>query len=106
MKTPIWERGAKLGTALGDAMDPALRARYADEIAMMLRVSENFAARGIAPERVAAAIAHALTARKARTRYVVGFDAKVRLAIGSIVPDRARDRLLRALLKRIALRQD
>ena len=106
VKTPIWERSAKAGSALGDAMDPELRARYADEIAMMLRVSEKFAARGIAPERVADAIAHALTARKPRTRYVVGFDAKVRVTIGAIVPDRARDRLLRATLKRIALRPD
>jgi NAD(P)-dependent dehydrogenase (short-subunit alcohol dehydrogenase family) len=102
VKTPIWERSAKAGAALGDAMDPALRARYADEIAMMMRVSERFAARGIAPERVADSIAHALTARRPRTRYVVGFDAKVRLAIGALVPDRARDRLLRATLKRIA----
>jgi NAD(P)-dependent dehydrogenase (short-subunit alcohol dehydrogenase family) len=106
VKTPIWERSAKAGSALGDAMDPEQRARYADEIAMMLRVSEKFAARGIAPERVADAIAHALTARKPRTRYVVGFDAKVRVTIGAIVPDRARDRLLRATLKRIALRPD
>jgi NAD(P)-dependent dehydrogenase (short-subunit alcohol dehydrogenase family) len=106
VKTPIWERSAKAGSALGDAMDPELRARYADEIAMMLRVSEKFAARGIAPERVADAIAHALTARKPRTRYVVGLDAKVRVTLGAIVPDRARDRLLRATLKRIALRPD
>jgi NAD(P)-dependent dehydrogenase (short-subunit alcohol dehydrogenase family) len=102
VKTPIWERSAKAGAALGDAMNPELRARYADEIAMMMRVSERFAARGIAPERVADSIAHALTARRPRTRYVVGFDAKVRLAIGALVPDRARDRLLRATLKRIA----
>jgi hypothetical protein len=102
VKTPIWERSAKLGTALGDAMDPAVRARYSDEIGMMMRVSAKFAASGIAPERVARAIAHALTARRPRTRYIVGFDARVRLAIGSLVPDRARDRLLRAALKRLS----
>jgi len=32
-------------------------------------------------------------------------DAKVRIAIGSFVPDRARDRLLLAALRRLALRE-
>lgn len=102
VKTPIWERGSERGRELGEAMDPLARARYEDDIATMTRVAERFAERGIAPERVARVVAQALSSAKPRARYVVGFDAKVRVAIGRLVPDRLRDRLLRAALKRIA----
>jgi peptide chain release factor 3 len=44
------------------------------------------AARGIAPEKVAIAIA--LTARRPRTRYVVGLDAKGQALLSSLLPDR------------------
>ena len=99
VKTPIWERGAREGALLADTMDPLLRARYADDIATMQRVSRAFEARAIPPERVAAAVVHALSARRPRARYVVGFDARARLAIGTFVPDRLRDRLLRRPLR-------
>jgi short-subunit dehydrogenase len=106
VKTAIWERGLAQGNELAAAMDPAMHARYAADIAMMQRVSKAFAARAIAPERVANAVVHALTARHPRSRYVVGFDARLRLAIGTLVPDRARDRLLRRVMKRIGARDE
>ena len=101
VKTPIWERGARQGTQIAGGLEPEMHARYEADIAMMERVSRAFEARAIAPERVAAAVVHALTARRPRARYVIGFDAKVRLAIGALVPDRLRDRLLRRALARI-----
>ncbi|HEY4439248.1 MAG TPA: SDR family oxidoreductase [Candidatus Elarobacter sp.] len=101
VKTPAWETGARRGNALAEALGPELRARYAGEIAMMERVAQAFDARGIPAERVAAVVAHALTARRPRSRYVVGLDARLRLAIGTVVPDRLRDRLLRGALARI-----
>jgi NAD(P)-dependent dehydrogenase (short-subunit alcohol dehydrogenase family) len=101
VKTPIWERGARQGLAIADGLEPEMRARYAADIAMMERVSRAFEAGAIPPERVAEAVVHALTSRRPRARYVVGLDAKVRLAIGTLVPDRLRDRLLRRALARI-----
>jgi len=101
VKTPIWERGAQQGLQIAGSLGPEMHARYEADIAMMERVSRAFEARAIPPERVAEAVVHALTARRPRTRYVVGFDAKVRLAIGALVPDRLRDRLLRRALARI-----
>ena len=50
--------------------------------------------RGMEPEQVAQMIGHALTARKPKTRYLVGRDAKMRWAIAKRVPDRVFDRLI------------
>ena len=52
--------------------------------------------RGIPPEQVAVAIEHALTARRPRTRYLVGLDAKLQA--------RAKPSSRRALFDRIVAR--
>lgn len=54
---------------------------------------------GRPPEDVARVVAHALTARRPRTRYLVGRDAKVRLLLEKL-PDRLRDRLIASRLWR------
>jgi hypothetical protein len=37
---------------------------------------------------------HALTARKPKTRYLVGTDAKIQARVRKLVPDRVFDRLI------------
>ncbi|HTW84332.1 MAG TPA: SDR family oxidoreductase [Candidatus Sulfotelmatobacter sp.] len=101
VKTPIWERGARAGEAMAAGFDPLTQARYAADVAMMLKVSHAMDARGIPAERVADVVARALTARRPRTRYLVGNDAKLRVLLRRFVPDRPRDRLLRAAMRRL-----
>jgi hypothetical protein len=48
---------------------------------------------GVPPEVVARAVAHALTARKPKTRYLVGWDARIAVLF-TLVPDRLRDRAM------------
>jgi hypothetical protein len=43
-------------------------------------------------------IAHALTSDRPRTRYLVGVDARVQLAIDKLLPTRAGDRLFAKML--------
>lgn len=50
--------------------------------------------RGLPPSAVAEVIGMALTARKPKTRYLVGRDAKMRAAIAKRVPDRVMDSLI------------
>jgi hypothetical protein len=50
--------------------------------------------RGLPPTAVAEVVGEALTAKRPRTRYLVGRDAKVRAALASVVPDRVLDRLI------------
>ncbi|HYZ16587.1 MAG TPA: SDR family oxidoreductase [Candidatus Acidoferrum sp.] len=102
VKTPIWERGAARGLALADTMAPVVRARYDADVSLLLRASAAFAAHGIAPERVAEAVARALIARRPKTRYLVGTEARLQLAARRFVPDRLRDRLIRAALRHAA----
>jgi NAD(P)-dependent dehydrogenase (short-subunit alcohol dehydrogenase family) len=102
VRTPIWERGAVRGIALADAMEPVLRARYDADVSLLLRASAALGAHGLEPERVARAVARAFIARRPKTRYVVGTEAHVQLAARRFVPDRLRDRLIRAALRRAA----
>ena len=57
-------------------------------------------ARGLPPDRVAQVVEHALFARKPRTRYVVGRDARARLLLERL-PDRTRDAIIARKLERI-----
>jgi hypothetical protein len=52
----------------------------------------------IPASRVADAVAHALTARRPKTRYLVGKDARVQRLLARWVPDRLRDRLVEGML--------
>ena len=54
----------------------------------------NLAARGIPPEKVAAAVEHALGAGRPRTRYLVGVDAKFQARAKLLMPTRAFDRVV------------
>ena len=42
-------------------------------------------------QEVAEAVAHALTADKPKTRYLVGRDAKTRAPVAAVMPDRMMD---------------
>jgi hypothetical protein len=52
------------------------------------------AERGAPPEKVAKVVVHALTARRPRTRYLVGADARTMATLKRVLPDRVRDRLV------------
>ena len=50
--------------------------------------------RGIPPEKVAEKIEHALSARRPRTRYLVGADARGQALAAKLLPDRLLDRIV------------
>jgi hypothetical protein len=56
---------------------------------------------GVAPDEVAKAVEHALTAERPRARYVVGRDAWLRAGF-ELLPTPARDRLLERVMLRDA----
>ena len=61
----------------------------------MLRLTRAMERGGIAPERVARVIEIALTVARPRARYLVGRDARVRLAVARL-PEALRDRIVAA----------
>jgi NAD(P)-dependent dehydrogenase (short-subunit alcohol dehydrogenase family) len=92
--TPIWTKPQ----TVADTLDEEAMARYGKRIEAMRAKAAERAARGASADRVAAAVEHALTTERPKTRYLVGRDAKLRAAIEKL-PDRTRDRVIvRALL--------
>ena len=55
---------------------------------------------GIPPEKVAKAIEHALSARRPRTRYLVGLDAKAQARLRHVIPTRVLDRVVARVMGR------
>jgi NAD(P)-dependent dehydrogenase (short-subunit alcohol dehydrogenase family) len=92
--TPIWEKGRDSAEAIQDRLTPEHERLYGDKVARMAKVLEKVGARGVPPEKVAEAVAHALTAKRPRTRYLVGADARMTLLMRRLLPDRVRDRLV------------
>jgi NAD(P)-dependent dehydrogenase (short-subunit alcohol dehydrogenase family) len=95
IKTPIWDKGNATADSLMESMPPEASELYGDTVEAVRRRSREVAEeRGLPPEAVAEVVGEALTARKPRTRYLVGRDAKLRAAIAKRVPDRAMDALI------------
>jgi NAD(P)-dependent dehydrogenase (short-subunit alcohol dehydrogenase family) len=92
--TPIWERGAQNADEIEARAHPDQEALYGKAIASFRKVVRDLADRGIPPEKVAEAIAHALESGRPRTRYLVGLDAKVQARLKLLIPDRAFDRIV------------
>ncbi|MCB9679880.1 MAG: SDR family oxidoreductase [Alphaproteobacteria bacterium] len=95
--TPIWDKGREEAKAQRADPDPRVTALYPHVVDTMARIVDQQQARGIPPERVAEVIHTALTVRRPKTRYPVGFDATVTTWIGSHLPDRWLDGIIRRL---------
>jgi NAD(P)-dependent dehydrogenase (short-subunit alcohol dehydrogenase family) len=95
VKTPIWDKGNEAAdTLLADA-PPEATELYGDLVDALRAESQKIAQeRGVEPQVVAEVVGKALTARRPKTRYRVGTDAKVRGAIAKRLPDRAMDSLI------------
>jgi NAD(P)-dependent dehydrogenase (short-subunit alcohol dehydrogenase family) len=92
--TPIWDKGRATADRLEAQMGEQARTLYGPLADRIRQETEKIPERGVAPDEVAKAIEHALTASRPRLRYVVGRDAKVRLKIKALVGDRRFDALI------------
>jgi NAD(P)-dependent dehydrogenase (short-subunit alcohol dehydrogenase family) len=91
--TPIWERGERKAEQI-EAKAPQTNLLYGAAIEKFKKVIEDTAERGIPPEKVAKAIAHALESDRPKVRYLVGLDAKVQARIKPLIPTRLFDRVV------------
>lgn len=91
--TPIWARGEKTADAM-TAESPRTVELYGAMIEKYRKVVRDTAERGIPPEKVAAAIEHALSAERPRSRYLVGLDAKVQARLKPFIPTPVFDRIV------------
>ena len=98
--TPIWETSIAAAQKLSGAMPQQALEYYGRIIEGVTKRAVSGTARGLPPDRVAQAVEHALFAKKPRTRYVVGRDARARLLLERL-PDRARDAIIARKLEKI-----
>ena len=89
--TPIWDKGVDQADEMDRDAPPEVRQRYGEVIDAVRKASEKNRTDGVPPQEVAEAVAHALTADKPKTRYLVGRDAKMRAPMAAIMPDRLMD---------------
>jgi len=92
--TPMWTKPQRAV----QEMPPQVAELYGNRIEKFRSLAQRRSSgKGVAPEEVAKAIEHALTATTPKTRYLVGPDAKRRARL-QVLPDRSRDRLLQRFL--------
>ena len=92
--TEIWRKADESFEAIESGLPPDITARYRKELDGARKATDRAARHAIGAAKVAAAVEHALTARRPRGRYVVGADARGQALIERL-PTAARDRLLR-----------
>jgi NAD(P)-dependent dehydrogenase (short-subunit alcohol dehydrogenase family) len=92
--TPIWDKGVETADGLVAEMSEEQRSRYRNLIAAILEQAKTLSREGEHPDAVAEVIVRAVEARRPRTRYLVGRDARVMVRLVRVVPDRVVDRLI------------
>jgi NAD(P)-dependent dehydrogenase (short-subunit alcohol dehydrogenase family) len=92
--TPIWERSRERAARLASAIPPGGREQYAAMLGEVQRSTESNGTGAADPRLCADAVRRALTARRPRTRYLVGKDARRLLFLRRwFLSDRMLDRL-------------
>jgi hypothetical protein len=81
-----------------ESLPPQALELYRPVFDAMPRVLERQAKGGVPPARVFARVQHALTSRRPKARYLVGAEARVQLALRTLLPTRALDALVARFL--------
>ncbi|MBX6349983.1 MAG: SDR family NAD(P)-dependent oxidoreductase [Clostridia bacterium] len=98
--TPIWSKSVERARRWFEAAPPEAVAPYREMIERTMRAALRAGERGIAPERVAEAVVHALTSPRPRARYLVAPPARAReTLLLRRLPTRLRDRLILGALR-------
>ena len=97
--TEIWERGNANADELLERM-PDAAAHYGPAIERARAFAAQRTRQAVPPSAVAEVVAHALTADKPRTRYLVGPQARLLAGLRAVLPDRWVDAVLERASRR------
>ena len=97
--TDMWRTADAVADEIADRMPDEVRRLYDRHLVGFRKSIPTGQKMAVPPERVAAVVVEALTARHPRARYVVGLGPKLQLALLTAMPTRIRDRVLRAVSK-------
>jgi NAD(P)-dependent dehydrogenase (short-subunit alcohol dehydrogenase family) len=97
--TPIWDKGRTMADDIERDLGDDGRRLYGHAIAAIRTFLDDAEKRAIPADRVADAVVHALTAKRPKTRYLVGTDARLQAMLATVAPDRIVDRVIARQLK-------
>jgi NAD(P)-dependent dehydrogenase (short-subunit alcohol dehydrogenase family) len=99
--TPIWENTLDRTNKMIDSLPPEAHRLYGPMFDVMRKHAVASGKRGLPPQKVVNAIAHALFARRPRLRYPVGWSAwATAYIVNPFIPDRWIDWAMRLVLRR------
>lgn len=98
--TPIWEKGEREALERRQAYPAEAEALYGRALEQFARLIRPAIARAAPVELVADAVQDAVLSPTPKTRYLIGRDARLRLLLRRLLPDRLMDRLMLAAMRR------
>jgi len=105
--TLIWEKAIIAGDQRMLKMPRHALDLYAERMLAFRAMAKETGDRGGPPSLVFKSVHHALTARKPKARYVVGYDARLAEWFLRPLPDRVKDKIiLRNLMRYVKMRQN
>jgi NAD(P)-dependent dehydrogenase (short-subunit alcohol dehydrogenase family) len=99
IESRIWDKARHAADQIGATWSAEGKVLYRDVLVRVRGAVEQAAQRAIPALAVAKAVAHALSASRPKTRYLVGLDARIRAMLAAWLPDRVQDWLLTRILK-------
>ena len=91
--TPIWEKSLREADELSRQVDPQRAALYSGLMTAVREEARQATRTALPAAAIVKTVVHAMTARRPRTRYLVGRDTWLWLFLNWL-PDRWRDRLI------------
>jgi NAD(P)-dependent dehydrogenase (short-subunit alcohol dehydrogenase family) len=101
VRTPIWDKGRSSADEIEAGLPLDGLERYAEAIAGLRKGMEFQARTGVDPAVVARVVVRAVTSSRPAARYLVGRDAKVMGRLAGILPDSARDFIMRNSMRMV-----
>lgn len=89
--TPIWDKFQTDADELAGEVPPAVCQLYADDLVQMREAASRMDKTGMPVAKVVRAVCHALTARRPKTRYPLGWRTWLGVWAFNRIPDRLRD---------------
>jgi NAD(P)-dependent dehydrogenase (short-subunit alcohol dehydrogenase family) len=92
--TPIWNKALEAPENQPDELPLEAQQLYGSAVQAIREAATQSRDAAVSPTRVAEAVHHALTARRPKTRYLIGTDARIAVRLARFLPDRWLDVLV------------
>ena len=89
--TPIWDKSVRAADEMAEQVAPEALSLYAADLARSARWRLGRPGRPRPVDRVVRAVVHALTAKRPKTRYFLGWSARIPFKCMKMLSDRTRD---------------